>query len=501
MSTSRVERFLQYLLPSLEDVLFIAIFFSVIALGPRLMNIDGDLGRHLTLGEYMLQESVIPTQDVFSHTMAGESLTPHEWLVQVVFAVFYRLAALDGVVFVCALLIALTFLGVYRQSLKLSGGVLLSLGFSLAAAAASSLHWLARPHLVTILFVVLWAGQLERLRQGQGGRWWNLSLLMLFWVNLHGAFIAGFMLLGMYVAGELLEKGWGSWQRWKPWLLGGTASLAASLLNPAGWHIWATSVGYVRNSYLVGHTAEYLPPNFHSLSTWPFLGLIALSLLLLGLRRSRVPLAHLFLVAGWTAMGLYSTRNIPLYAVLSAPILAALARDVIQEREFTWFQNLQARISSVDADLRRGYWMVLVVLGVALTFYIGHHPDLHKGAMSSSRNQFSSTTFPVQAAAWVEKYPPEGEMFNYFPWGGYLLYRLWPAQNVFIDGQTDFYGETLTRQYERVITLGDGWEDVLEQYGVDWVIMPVDSALSDALRAELTWEVAYEDATAIIFVR
>ena len=501
MSSSRAERFLQYLLPSIADVLFVAIFFSVIAIGPRLMNVDGDLGRHLTLGEYMLEEGVIPVQDVFSHTMAGESLTPHEWLVQLVFAVFYRLAALDGVVFVCALVIALTFLDVYRQSLRRSGGVLLSLGFSLAAAAASSLHWLTRPHLVTMLFVVLWAGQLERLRHGEEGRWWNLPVLMLFWVNLHGAFIAGFMLLAMYFAGELLEKGWRSWQAWKPWLLGGAASLVASFLNPVGWHIWATSVGYVRNTYLVGHTAEYLPPNFHDLSTWPFLGLIALSLLLLGLRRSRVAWSHLFLLSGWTAMALYSTRNIPLYAVLTAPILASVAKEVIEEREFTWFQNLQARIAGVDASLKRGYWMVLVVLGVALTFYSAHHLTPQGDALSLSRNQFSSTTFPVQAAAWVEKHPPEGEMFNYFPWGGYLLYRLWPVQRVFIDGQTDFYGEALTRQYEQVLTLSVGWEDVLDQHSVDWVMMPVDSALSGALRADSAWEIAYEDATAIVFVR
>ena len=59
---------------------------------------------------------------------------------------------------------------------------------------------------------------------------------------------------------------------------------------------------------------------------------------------------------------------------------------------------------------------------------------------------------------YLEDNQPEGNMFNYFTWGGYLLFELWPEKPVFIDGQTDFYGETFTRQYEQVITLDDGWQ-------------------------------------------
>ena len=63
------------LMPRIEDVLFIAIFFAVISLGPRLMNMDGDLGRHLTIGNYILEVGSIPIRDVFSHTMHGLPLS------------------------------------------------------------------------------------------------------------------------------------------------------------------------------------------------------------------------------------------------------------------------------------------------------------------------------------------------------------------------------------------------------------------------------------------
>jgi len=90
MRKNRVEQILYYLLPGLGDILWIAAFAGVIGLGPRMLNIDGDLGRHLTIGANILDSGRIPTVDLFSHTMLGQPLTPHEWLAQVIFALANR---------------------------------------------------------------------------------------------------------------------------------------------------------------------------------------------------------------------------------------------------------------------------------------------------------------------------------------------------------------------------------------------------------------------------
>lgn len=89
-------------------------------------------------------------------------------------------------------------------------------------------------------------------------------------------------------------------------------------------------------------------------------------------------------------------------------------------------------------------------------------------------------------------------MFNNFIWGGYLLYRMWPGQTVFIDGQTDFYGEALTREYTRVSNLTDGWQAVLDKYDVSWVIVQSDKPLVRALQEEMDWTLVYFDDTAAI---
>jgi hypothetical protein len=82
-----------------------------------------------------------------------------------------------------------------------------------------------------------------------------------------------------------------------------------------------------------------------------------------------------------------------------------------------------------------------------------------------------------------------------------MLYRLWPHELVFIDGQTDFYGERLMREYIEVISLAEGWEEILRRHDVSWMLIPRDELLAERLRTLDGWWVIYEDETAVIFRR
>ena len=503
---------ISFVIPRFEDILFVAIFMAVIGLGSRLLNMDGDLGRHLTIGNYILDNLAIPTRDIFSHTMEGFQLTPHEWLAQLSFALAYRLAGLNGVVIFSALLIATTFTLVYKQSMKQSNMLLLSLGMTILGVAAASLHWLARPHLFTLLFTVLWIGEMEYMRRTGRIRLWSLPLLMLIWVNFHGAFIVGFVIWGAYLIDSLISSSnkrmvMESGSRLPVWLqkisparllfFVGAIAFFITFANPAGWHIWETTFGFLSSRYLISHTVEYLPPDFQTISTWPFLVMILASILLGSLSSRRIPIAFAILLSIWTAMGLLSARNIPIYAVIAAPIMTRLGSSILRDNEkLHRVVNLDSRLRKVDIKLNGFLWPMMCIFLVVIILIGGGSLDFNR-----TGNEFSLNVFPVEAVNWLVKQPNVGPVFNYFPWGGYLLYRIWPDQQVFIDGQTDFYGESLTRQYEQVITLNDGWEGVLAQYQIDWVIMPQDSRLARALEEEPGWERRYQDETAAILFK
>ncbi len=196
---------MKFVLPKLRDILFIAIFIGVVLAGQRSLNIDGDLGRHITLGQFIIERKTIPDNDMFSHTMPGEPLTPHEWLAEVMYAISYRLLSLDGVVLLEALLIALTIAWIFSDSYDRGKSFALATLFSIWAAAMSSIHWLPRPHLFTFLLLAIWTTEIRKIATGIKFSIWYVPLLMIVWVNTHGAFISGFVVLGCYLIGTVFE--------------------------------------------------------------------------------------------------------------------------------------------------------------------------------------------------------------------------------------------------------------------------------------------------------
>ncbi len=191
----------------------------------------------------------------------------------------------------------------------------------------SAMHWLSRPHIITFLFLALWVAVLNRMVQGKVKSWWQMPLLMVLWANFHGAFIAGFMTWFLFGFGILLDQIWAKRplreglppKFWQSYLLGGGLSLLASFINPAGLGIWGTSVGYLGESFLVDATIEYQSPNFHLYRMWPFLFFLALLLILFAIIKRDRKFRDLVPAIAWLAMGLYSSRNIPLFAIISAP--------------------------------------------------------------------------------------------------------------------------------------------------------------------------------------
>jgi hypothetical protein len=458
-----------------------------------MLSIDSDLGRHLTLGHYILNNRVVPSVDIFSHTLGGHPRPPYEWLTQVLFALADRLAGLDGVILLVSLFIAVAFSYVYGQAVKKSGLPLMTLALSILALAASSLHWLPRPHVVTFLFLAILLERLEALQNGEPVPIWQFPAIMFFWANMHGGFIFGFLVWLAYLAGAV----WDRWIKkedtnstiWRKMWIGISLSGVASILTPDGWGNWIAVLSN-NSRYILSQTVETMPPNITQIGTWPFFILVFMSVILFLSNWKRVLASHVFLLAGLAFLGLLMARNIPLFAVASVPVLSLWIRDLISSPS-RWLK-IESHISEIQKPLKSSFWTLLPVAG--LMFLIGIRPITQKDALI----HFDQRVFPVQAVDWLEEHPQSGHMFNEFNWGGYLLYRLWPEQKVFLDSQTDFYGETLLREYEQVITASRDWEDVLSKYEVSWVILPVQSRLSESLRMDMDWKLLYEDQTAII---
>lgn len=486
---------LPWLMPSLTQWLWLVILLILLAQPWRTMMVasDGDPCLHWRVGEYMLETGRIIRADVFSHTRLGQPIISKEWLSEIIFAEAGRTAGLYGLAVVAALLIATTFALLHRQLTRETGHHVVAIFVTLMAAWAAWMHWLARPHAFSFLLAVLWGDALRRFDRGASARRLviTLGVLMLLWVNLHGGYLAGLITLGIYWLGAAVElvRARADRSRWsaarqKLNILTSAVALCGivSLCNPSGYKLHIHNLHFLRSDYLTNWLAEYASSNFHAPDSRGFLAWLALTFLTLAVLRPRLSPTSGMLLIVWTYSALYATRNIPLLVIFVSPILAA----ALAEASPAWVRRFSDRLGETY-ESSRGWLLVSVAAIVAI-------------AVVPRPIEMSPKKWPVAAVEFIQQHPDqfEGNMFNQYIWGGYLLHAL-PEHRVFVDGRTDFYGEALIRQYDDTSLLHTNWQQALQQYNVSWTLLPSDQRLNLALALLPHWRCVYSNEVATIF--
>jgi hypothetical protein len=477
------------LLPTLQDILFLTIFLSVLLVGQRMLNLDGDLPRHLLMGRVILQNRSVPATEQFIYPYQGQAFTVHEWLTDTIFAIIESYWGLAGIVLLCGLLLAAAFTILYsslssRLNLRVPVMVLIIWG-----AMASSINWAVRPHMVSMLLLAIWLVWSERLSRGEKISLWRFPALMLLWTNLHGEFIAGILVLFAYAFGWLAEYVFNrantSLATGKNLWLVLFLTLIASVINPSGPGSWMTVFTFVNDSYLMSRMVEVNSPDFHNPDLYAMLGLLCLSVFLLAIKKDRFSTGQAFLLAGFTAMALMATRNVHFYGVVAPFVLAEallfLRGNPVVERFESTFQSVEGKAQAIP-------W-IGVTAAVLISVFI-------LSGEGQKMYQFSEPAFPVRAVQWLEKNPQQGRMFNDLNWGGYIANHLWPSQLTFVDSMSDSTGQ-VTRDYEAILTLQDGWQELINKYRINWAIVRPQTPLARALQ-EKGWRTIYADETSVI---
>jgi len=476
--------------PRLQDIFFISLLIAVLLLGNRMINLDGDLPRHLLFGRIILAEKRIPTSEPLIYPYADRPYVSHEWLSQVIYQTVYSFFGLSGLVLLAAILLSTTFYIPYgylvkQHSLRLP--ILFLVGWG---AAVTSLNWAIRPHLFSMLLLAIWLVWADKLRRGEAISIWRFPILMILWSNLHGVFIAGILVLFAFAAGWVVDflfdpKSTHHTTGGRLWLALALSGLA-SLLNPSGAGSWVSILGFVNNRYLMSRMLEANSPNFQLPEMRAFLLLLLLSIFLLAFKREKLSAGQGFLIAGFTAMSLMAFRNIHLYGVVAPFVLAGTVSEV---GNFSLVNRLEGTLAHVENQITGFLWPLITILTLGLLVLTS--------PLAKAFYQFDPETFPTRAVAWLKENPQQGRMFNDLNWGGYLELNLWPTQKTFVDSIADVTGE-VTMDYEIILTQTSGWEKLLEQYDISWAVIEADSSLAKSLISEHGWQVLYQDETSAI---
>jgi len=429
--------------------------------------------------------------DIFSHTVPGAPFAPHKWLSGVLFYLAYMLFAEKGMVILSATALAITFTLIYTESVSRVGLRLPIFLLVIWGAAITSLHWIVRPHLFTMLLFAVWLSLTDRLARGERVSLWYFPVLMFIWNNIHGEYISGFLVTAAYLAGwvwdYLFNREKAPIQTGKQLTTVAGLSALVTILNPISLRAWGTVTGWMGNQYLMSHTDETIPPNFIQTKFYVLLAFLAFSLFLLAMKREKLSTGQAIALAGFSALTLFSARNVHFYGIAAPFLLAPAMIGSLSVPIIKRYETFFATMDSVSAGI---LWpLIILVLGIVLLAV----------TPLGFEQRFSPAYFPVQAVEWLKTHPQQGEMFNPFDWGGYLSFKL-PEKRVFIDSQGDVYGEAFIRKYERVITLGSGWESILDEYKVRWALVPANWALVNAM-SSAGWQEVYRDGTAVVLTR
>ena len=485
--------------PSLFDIVFL-IWALVVPIGfsGRLINSDGDLARHLRLGELMLDRHGILRTDVFSHTAAGKPFLAFEWGSEVAYAAAERLGGLAMVSVLAGLVLALTFALLARFMVRRGGDPLLAYLISMAAAVLSAGHWLARPHLFTLLFVVVLLDLLERGRTHPAPLWVYAPFFAV-WANMHGGFSFGLILIGAFLTGDLLEA-WQAADR-LPWLASARrrgmalgVAVLSTLANPHGIGLLVHVGGFFGQQAILRQTNEFQSPDFHTINGKLFLLALLGVVAALALCQRRPPWAWLLVILGTVAMALVSQRNIELFALTALP-LAALHVD----REWRGLPTL----GRARAVFQREYQGTYSGLGAGIVAALLVGLGLAHGRVAGVQlvqDRFDPHAFPVAASERARAAGLSGPIFNQFTWGGWMMHE-WPEMPVFIDGGTDHYGEALFNEYIQVWNLEPGWRDILARWKIRWVLVDPRARVAHELVREPDWGVWYCDSVAVMLER
>ena len=447
---------------------------------------DTDFWWHLRTGQYIVEAHGLPAPDPFAWTTAaardaypGEARTrwfnlTHEWLAQVLLYGVWRLGGFPGVVAVRALsmtgVCALIGWLAWRRRKSILGAA----AGSLAAAGVLAMFALDRPYQLTFLFLAIVLVLVEDRR-----RLWLLPPLFLIWANCHSGYFLGWIVLGAHCAERLVRR-----ERDVKLWMASAACVATSAVNPNGFGVFRALLDY-RKSFLQSKLLEWTP-----MPLWPpswFSALLFLAAVVLAWQWRRVRLSDWLIFVVFGAASLSAQRNVFLTAMIAPVLIAAY-----------WPWNL--RLPSASAALAAVAIAVMLAAGVV------------RGSFFQFR--VAEWKFPSGAADFLLRHGVTGRLFNTYEYGGYLMWRLWPRERVFIDGRA--LSESVFQDYARMLYNHDesdgqpSGESLIDRYGIEVIVMNTFEAsggtvyllapsLADPSQAR--WKLVHQDAQSVVFMR
>jgi hypothetical protein len=333
------------------------------------------------------------------------------------------------------------------------------------------------------------------------GPWslWPLVPLETLWCNIHGGFALAPVLAGIFAASAVVSAVITRDPRYRrtaiAFIVLGLALAGATLLNPYGLGLYADVARHVGGG-VTPLIDEWKSPDFRTpnVPIMAFEGLVLLTIVVVAYARTRITWTELTLLVVFLHAALASVRNVTLFAIVAAPIVARVVSD---ELALFWpaFAARWREIAREQAALRSP-WLYLPLVCVAFV-------TLSLTSATRFPRTLDGLRLSPGAIAYITAHPEEfSRPFNTDDLGGALLERFWPTVHVFVDDRMNVYGDAFVLgDYVPVVAASARWQDVLARWDVDSAILNAETPCATLLRTSPEWTEVYADEQNVLMLR
>ncbi len=489
-------------------ILMVFAFFLFFLLGFLQRSVQTeDFWWHLATGKYIVENNYsLPQTDPFSYTSLDTDSTRKaailkgNWLAEVIFYKVFSLWEFKGIIILRSLLLLLflifVFLTIRKQKISDAVAIILVMGVFFVIATQPE-----RPQLFTFLVFAAVYYLLEDFRVNGTKKAFLIPILVMALSNMHPGYIVCIMLVTIYLAGEGIRYFSGKAQNVR--ILKGLfaiwgLTIIFSMINPNG-AVMLTRVFSVHGEHTRGIIEWMSPFTLFLKKIYPiqysYVSFLLISLLGL-LYFKRIGITHILLLIVFTSMSLISLRYMIFYMCVSAPVIAKIINGLKDEKMFN-------RITSVLVKRKVLIYLLACILGFSFVFKTIPAFSGHKFNMNVKYS------VPKHAADFLSTVNINGNMFNEYAFGGYLIWRLYPGKKVFIDGRG--IEPNVLKEYAIVMGATEksqiSWEQIVNKYDISYFItssiQPAGMIfpMVERLFVSDEWKLIYHDHLSLIFLR
>jgi len=470
--------------------LVLILLFALLVISQINTVADSDIWCHLKTGEYIVKNLNVPQVDLFSYTLENQAWIDHEWLFQVLLYPIFAKFSWLGVSILKVIIISLCFstliFFVYSRYKKLSYVVF----FTVLSVLAFGYRSFARPEIFSYLLACLFFCILEDER-----RLCILPLLQILWVNLHGYFILGPMLISLYCLGHLIA---GNAVKAKKSAVILSVTIVACFINPYFYKGVFYPIKVLMNIFTEQGTSvqdirELIMPvsvSFRSFIFFWVLAVLSSITFLINLRKAKMQHILIFLgafIASYAAM-----RNMPVFIFIAMPLA------VINLNE--------ARLTKGIGE-RKHYAICILIILAAVYFFASNEYYVFTKQSAFRNAEFKMANFfmPSKACDFLENNYIKGRIFNNIDFGHYIAYRFYPEKRILIDVRTDLYKRDFYQAYKNAQNYPKEWERLQEKYNFNIALLMHLSSSTERLLRYLynnkEWAMVYYDEISVVFLR